>query len=109
MSQMKWLACGLVALSLASATAAAGVESEAAGVPPEQPSLSPKIMVVIPEWHISHWIPDPAAETAIIGALVDAGYRVVDQKTAAEVRANEQTRQRVLGSQQAAAGAHLEQ
>lgn len=93
-----------VAVSLLSLGAsAAAVEVAVDGGSEPQPTAAIKIMVVIPEWHISHWIPDPAAETAIIGALVDAGYRVVDQMTAAEVRADEQLRQRVLGDPHAAA------
>ena len=35
---------------------------------------NPRIAVCIPETHISHRIPDPAGETAIIKALIDAGF-----------------------------------
>lgn len=38
------------------------------------------IMVVVTETHITHWVPDPAAETEIIKTLVDHGYIVVDQE-----------------------------
>ena len=34
----------------------------------------PRIAVAIPETHISHSIPDPAGETAVIKALSDAGF-----------------------------------
>ncbi|MBR2216271.1 MAG: hypothetical protein IJ849_11040 [Selenomonadaceae bacterium] len=35
---------------------------------------NPRIAVCVPETHISHRIPDPAGETAIIKALIDAGF-----------------------------------
>lgn len=39
----------------------------------------PRIAVIMPEYHISAKIPDPAAETAIIRKLVDSGFsRVTD-------------------------------
>ncbi len=39
---------------------------------------APKVMVVIPEYHIQRKIPDPAGETEIIKKFVNAGFPVVD-------------------------------
>jgi len=39
---------------------------------------APKVMVVIPEYHIQRKIPDPAGETEIIKLFVNAGFPVVD-------------------------------
>jgi hypothetical protein len=41
----------------------------------------PTVAVAVPESHIGTWVPDPAGENAIIAALTQAGYRVVDVKT----------------------------
>lgn len=38
---------------------------------------NPKIAVYVPETHIQHRIPDPAGETAIVKALIDAGFSQV--------------------------------
>ena len=38
----------------------------------------PKIMVILPEYHITQRIPDPAAETEINRKLIEAGFPVVD-------------------------------
>lgn len=38
----------------------------------------PKIMVILPEFHISRRIPDPAGETEINRKFIEAGFRVVD-------------------------------
>ena len=35
---------------------------------------NPRIAVFVPEYHIQHKIPDPAGETAIAKALIDAGF-----------------------------------
>lgn len=46
-----------------------------------------RVMVVIPETHLGRpHVPDPAAETAILGALIRAGFKAVDQKRVAEIR-----------------------
>lgn len=50
---------------------------------------SPRIMVVIPEIHITQRIPDPAGETEIIKKLVANRYNVVDQKQVAAIRDRE--------------------
>lgn len=41
-------------------------------------STKPKVMVIIPEFHIKRVIPDPAGETEIIRKLKTFGYDVVD-------------------------------
>ena len=46
--------------------------------PLTQSDNSPKVMVIIPETHISRRIPDPAGETEIIRKLIDAGFQVLD-------------------------------
>jgi curli biogenesis system outer membrane secretion channel CsgG len=38
----------------------------------------PKVMVIIPEYHIGQRIPDPAAETEINRKFLEAGFQVVD-------------------------------
>ncbi len=46
-----------------------------------------RVMVIVPERHIDRpHIPDPAAETAICRALIDAGYKVIDQDRIAQIR-----------------------
>ncbi|HHX41329.1 MAG TPA: hypothetical protein GX715_15315 [Armatimonadetes bacterium] len=45
-----------------------------------------RVMVIIPEQHISTPVPDPAAETEFIRQFVNAGYKVIDQKRYAELR-----------------------
>jgi curli biogenesis system outer membrane secretion channel CsgG len=50
---------------------------------------APRIMVVIPEVHITQKIPDPAGETEIIKKLVEKGFFVVDQKQIAAIRDRE--------------------
>ncbi len=42
---------------------------------------APKVMVIIPEVHITQRIPDPAAETEIIKKFIAAGFPVVDPTT----------------------------
>lgn len=50
-----------------------------------------RIMVVIPEQHVRHPIPDPAAETEIIRQLTEERFYVVDQKQVAAIRYNDIT------------------
>lgn len=38
----------------------------------------PKVMVIIPEFHITQILPDPAGETEVVRKFIDAGFRVVD-------------------------------
>lgn len=61
----------------------------------------PRIMVVIPEEHLRRLVPDPAAETEVIRRLVDAGFRLVDQRQVAKVRDSEVLRQAVAGDEEA--------
>jgi curli biogenesis system outer membrane secretion channel CsgG len=49
-------------------------------------STVPKIMVILPEFHITQRIPDPAGETEIIRRLVEAGFPVVDAAMYASIR-----------------------
>jgi len=47
----------------------------------------PRIAVVIPEFHVSDRIPDPAGETAIIRKLTDAGFqRLIDPQRMNQIR-----------------------
>ncbi len=50
---------------------------------------APRVMVVIPEVHISRPIPDPAGETEIIKKLVGQGFNIVDQSQIAAIRNRE--------------------
>ncbi len=47
---------------------------------------SPKVMVIIPEYHIQSPIPDPAGETEVIRKLLEAGFKVVDPSVYATIR-----------------------
>jgi len=49
-----------------------------------------RIAVLIPETHLQRpRIPDPAAETALIRTLTDAGYRVIDREFSGRYRYND--------------------
>lgn len=48
-----------------------------------------KIMVVIPEVHLTRRIPDPAGETEIIRLFVEANFNLVDQGQVAAIRNQE--------------------
>lgn len=50
----------------------------------------PRIMVILPETHISRPAPDPAGETELIRQLLEAGFKLVDQSQSKKVRENEQ-------------------
>lgn len=71
----------------------------------------PKIMVIIPEYHIHHEvrepvqqeIPDPAGETEIIAAFIKAGYPVVDPAISDKIKKNEQLRANLSENDQLAA------
>ena len=67
-----------------------------------------RIMVIIPEEHISRPVPDPAGETEIIRKLVEYGFTVVDQKQVAMVRQNQEEMQRLRGNVKAAAALGLQ-
>jgi len=49
-----------------------------------------RIMVVIPETHITRKIPDPAGETEIIKKLLEQGFNVIDQQMIDAIRYDEQ-------------------
>jgi curli biogenesis system outer membrane secretion channel CsgG len=51
-----------------------------------QSSRIPKIMVIVPEYHIQSPIPDPAGETEIIRKMLEAGFRVIDPSMFATLR-----------------------
>jgi hypothetical protein len=61
-----------------------------------------RIMVVIPEIHITQRIPDPAGETEIIKKLVGQGFNVVDQKQVAAIRDREKVLTAIKNPQAAA-------
>ncbi len=68
------------------------ISASKAGTAPEKPAMEmpkPRIMVVIPEVHITRQIPDPAGETEIIRKFLEAGYDVVDQNQIKTIRYNE--------------------
>ncbi|MBK8465328.1 MAG: hypothetical protein IPL32_05810 [Chloracidobacterium sp.] len=62
-----------------------------------------RIMVVIPETHISQRIPDPAGETEIIKRLVAQGFNVIDQSQIAAIRNREKVLTAINNPQAAAA------
>ncbi len=57
----------------------------------------PRIMVVLPETHISRPAPDPAGETEIVRQLLAAGFKLVDQTQSKKIRDNEREFQRMQG------------
>ncbi len=58
----------------------------------------PRIMVVIPEHHISRQIPDPAGETEIIKQLLERGFKVVDQDQVSRIRYGDQIKAGIKGN-----------
>jgi curli biogenesis system outer membrane secretion channel CsgG len=62
-----------------------------------------RIMVVIPEIHITRKIPDPAGETEIIRKLVERGFEVVDQSAIEAIRYGEQVKRAIKNQAEAAA------
>jgi len=62
-----------------------------------------RIMVVIPETHITRKIPDPAGETEIIKRLLDKGFDVIDQQMVDAIRYDEQVAKAVKDEKAAAA------
>lgn len=49
---------------------------------------APKVMVIVPEYHIQSPIPDPAGETEIIRKFLEAGFRLIDPSMFATLRNN---------------------
>jgi hypothetical protein len=68
----------------------------------------PKVMVIIPEHHISRPIPDPAGETEIIKTFISAGYKVVDQQQTAQIRYNDQVAAALKGNNKLASKIGME-
>ena len=65
----------------------------------------PRIAVVIPEYHISARIPDPAGETAVIRKLLDAGFsRMVDIRQVENLRYTNVVKSILQGNRQEALG-----
>lgn len=63
----------------------------------------PRVMVVIPEQHLTRKIPDPAGETEIIKKLLGKGFKVVDQSQVAKIRDNDQVKAAIEGDSSLAA------
>lgn len=57
----------------------------------------PRVMVIIPEQHLTRKIPDPAGETEIIKRLLEKGFRIVDQSQVAKIRYNDQISAAIKG------------
>ncbi|GAB6160947.1 hypothetical protein JCM12298_01060 [Desulfothermus naphthae] len=68
----------------------------------------PRIMVIIPEYHIHRTIHDPACETEIIKKLLEKGFKVVDQSQVSKIRYNEQIKAGIEGDAKLAAKIGLE-
>ena len=68
----------------------------------------PRIMVIIPEYHIHREIPDPAGETEVIKKLLAKGFEVVDQSQVSKIRYNEQIKAVIAGDAKLAAEIGLE-
>ena len=68
----------------------------------------PRIMVVIPEYHINRTIPDPAGETEIIKMLLEKGFKVVDQSQVIKIRYNDRVRAAIKGNTRLATRIGLE-
>ena len=92
--QMTTLATALQARGVALRPEATGLTGTAAVPAPARPAAAPGptprplvLMVVIPETMLGRaGVPDPAAETQLIKRLIDAGYKVVEQKDVAQIR-----------------------
>lgn len=59
----------------------------------------PRIMVLIPEEIIRNPVPDPAAETEVMRALIQGGYRVVDVRQTERLLTRDQLRHGNLDAQ----------
>lgn len=57
----------------------------------------PRVMVIIPEHHLTRKIPDPAGETEIIKRLLEKGFKIVDQSQVAKIRYNDQISTAIKG------------
>ncbi|SLM28782.1 exported hypothetical protein [Desulfamplus magnetovallimortis] len=65
-------------------------------------TTNPTIIVAIPEYHISHTVPDPAGETEIVKILIEHGYSVVDKKITAQIKENDKFRAILQGNKKLA-------
>jgi len=64
-----------------------------------------RIAVIIPEVHLTRYIPDPAGETAIIRKLLEAGFtRVVDKNQVDKIRESDAVKAVLRGDFSAATG-----
>jgi hypothetical protein len=82
----------------------------------------PRIMVIIPEYHMistrnpdperrrenRQEVPDPAGETEIIKNLLAAGFKIVDQQQVAKIRYNDQVKAAINGDTKSASQIGLE-
>jgi hypothetical protein len=66
------------------------------------PKNKPRIMVVIPEYYSSKYIPDPSAETSIIKKLVENDFLVVDQAQVQKIRDKDESKRALEGDSNAA-------
>ncbi|HWR43376.1 hypothetical protein [Sporomusa sp.] len=67
----------------------------------EQGLRDPRIGVIIPEYHLSAPIPDPAGETAIIKKLIEAGFsRLVDARQIQNIRYTNTVKSIMQGSRE---------
>jgi TolB-like protein len=88
----------------ASPQARAGAPSPASTDPLQDPRQA-RIAVVIPEVHITKYIPDPAGETAIIRKLLEAGFsRMVDKAQLDRIRDSDAVKAVIRGDVAAATG-----
>ncbi|MCF8128422.1 MAG: hypothetical protein K9N10_07900 [Deltaproteobacteria bacterium] len=58
----------------------------------------PRIMVIIPEFHVDGTVQDPVGETEIIKRLLAKGFKVVDQAQTVKIRYNDQVRAAIRGN-----------
>ena len=57
----------------------------------------PKVMVILPEYHLRRFVPDPAGQTEVVRLLIKNGFTVVDKEMSDQARRDEKVRQAVPG------------
>ena len=57
----------------------------------------PRVIVIIPEYHIRRFVPDPAAETELIKQLTESDFNVVDAARSNMLKSSEKSRELVHG------------
>ncbi len=67
----------------------------------------PRIMVVIPEYHINGIVPDPTGETEIVKKLLEKEFKVVDPSQVAAIRYNDRVTAALKGNSSLAAAIGL--